>query len=165
MSVSFRRFRFLHTHIALLSERLARRTARSCKANVWVELCARTCQSSTHASQFPNANGLDSCPVMVSFLLPFHRALVSWQFPVCVFFSHPSTITTPTDLHKVWVIRNDFQNSLYSVKIEKLFYDLTSDFSSFLHFLIFVSVFWLPFLKSVEIFKKQQLFFDEFLKK
>ena len=43
---------------------------------------ARSCQSSTHASsQFPNANGLDSCPVMVSFrLLPFHRGLVSWQF-------------------------------------------------------------------------------------
>ena len=31
---------------------------------------ARSCQSSTHASsQFPNANGLDSCPVMVSFRL------------------------------------------------------------------------------------------------
>ena len=40
----------------------------------------RSCQSSTHASQFPNANGLDSCPVMVSFRLPFHRGLVSWQF-------------------------------------------------------------------------------------
>ena len=48
---------------------------------------ARSCQSSTHASQFPNANGLDSCPVMVSFRLPFHRGLVSWQFSLFRSFS------------------------------------------------------------------------------